>query len=532
MTDLSRGPHTPLAHQLEAVEHHVDKAFSANFSEMGMGKSKIVIDTACTLFVEGKIDRVIVVCPASIRSVWFDPELGQLNEHLWKGLPALISEYHKKVRQWTRNQRTGERQLRWIITNYDFLRSGPKMITRSSGTIAKRTFELIQYCKPTTLLVLDESSAIKNTMAQQTRACFTLRRHCGRVILLNGTPMSERPEDLLSQGNLMSPNILSCPTKAQFRARYAIMEPVRGAGGRPLLNGYGGAIQTVKAWRNLEDLQRRFAPYVFRRMKSECLDLPEKLPTVPLQVPLTAATWNIYTQMKDEALATLAQGVSLSPQMTTKLMRLSQITSGFLGGIEELGEADLDTVFDPAASVTPLEKTEKTVGREKLDFVIEWLKERIEEDPHFKLLIWSRHRHEILRTAVELRDNVNVPVGILIGGQRQIEREDAIKLLDPRTTPHGPAIVIGHPASGGKGLTLAAAHTVLYMSCGYSLEQRLQSEDRVHRPGQRNVVSYFDLLAMGPKEQKTIDHVIIHALFEKEQLEIMTTKAWSDKLKE
>jgi SNF2 family DNA or RNA helicase len=82
------------------------------------------------------------------------------------------------------------------------------------------------------------------------------------------------------------------------------------------------------------------------------------------------------------------------------------------------------------------------------------------------------------------------------------------------------------------GLNLTAAHTVMYLSNDYSLKTRLQSEDRVHRPGQTNVVSYYDVVATGPDGQKTIDHHIIKALREKNDIATWTTSAWLAALRE
>ena len=66
---------------------------------------------------------------------------------------------------------------------------------------------------------------------------------------------------------------------------------------------------------------------------------------------------------------------------------------------------------------------------------------------------------------------------------------------------------MGHPKTGGYGLTLTAANTVIYYSNSYDLELRLQSEDRAHRIGQKNKVTYIDLIS-----PKTIDEKIVTAL--------------------
>jgi SNF2 family DNA or RNA helicase len=98
--------------------------------------------------------------------------------------------------------------------------------------------------------------------------------------------------------------------------------------------------------------------------------------------------------------------------------------------------------------------------------------------------------------------------------------------------PEGPVVVIGTPASGAMGLNLTAAHTVVYISNDFSLKTRLQSEDRVHRPGQMFPTSYFDIIATGPAGQKTIDHTVVKSLKAKLELATFTTSAWIQVLME
>jgi SNF2 family DNA or RNA helicase len=123
-------------------------------------------------------------------------------------------------------------------------------------------------------------------------------------------------------------------------------------------------------------------------------------------------------------------------------------------------------------------------------------------------------------------------MGEIRGSQKREAREAAIQLLDPRTTPSGPVIVGGIPKSGGMGLNLVASHDAVYMSNDYNLMTRKQSEDRIHRSGQVRACSYFDIVATGPKGQKTVDHLILKALRDKDNLATWTTSAWVHALTE
>lgn len=236
--DFSRCRYPPFQHQREDVQRVIDNPYFFITSEMRTGKSKIVIDAAQFLYEAGTINRVIVVAPAPVRDVWYDPELGEFAKHLWADLPARVSEFHSKIRHWMHGPKS-DRELRIIVTNFEFLRAKTRLL------------QLQGYAGPKTLLVLDESSYVKTHSAQQTKACLQLRRKCGRVVLINGTPIFHTPQDLFSQGNILHPSILECPYITHFKARYAIQEPVKGPGGRPLRDPRGKQIEEVTGWVNL-----------------------------------------------------------------------------------------------------------------------------------------------------------------------------------------------------------------------------------------------------------------------------------------
>lgn len=518
----SRSRLTPFRHQIEAVQFFFDLPYAGNFSEMGTGKSKITIDLAQCLYHYGKITKVIVITDASIRPVWFDPEFGELAKHLWKEVRSKVVEYHQNIRVWNWEETIASREsLEWIITNYDYI--------IDEG----RLKELIGYVNNRTLLVLDESSAVKNKESKRAKACKKLRAHCGRVMLLNGTPIPNSPFDMLSQGNIMSPSILECSGIGQMRARYAEM------GGHVVETPWGHMATQVLRYKNLEDLQNRFKPYVLRFEKKDCLDLPGKLPPVTLTSTMTPTEWKIYKGMRDEMVAWLGTSVASATQVITKILRLSQITSGFIGGVEALDEiledgAELPPWLQqlqmPMPFVDPLSEfgSVREIGTSKLDTVLEWFAHRFEENPTIKIIAWCRFVPELHRLVKVLREKYvgKVQVESMHGGQKPEERQRALRLLDPRTTCAGPGIVVATIGTGGKGHTFTASHTVINISFDYSLEKHLQAMDRVDRIGQTIPVSYTDVVAVGPAGQKTVDHQILKARLGKEELATWTTRAW------
>jgi SNF2 family DNA or RNA helicase len=530
--DFSHCRLPPFDHQRVGVEAIVAHPFFALFDEPGAGKTKQAIDAACLLFGAGLIDRVIVIAPASVKSVWYDPDLGELKRHLFADLPAIVQEQSARRRNsWTHGPE-GANRFPIVVTNYELIRGGKAWLQQLLDSATRKT-----------LLILDEATAVKNWKSLQTKAARSLRQKCGRVLLLNGTPLANSPLDLFSQGNLMSPDILACQYVTHFRARYEIRTPVKRHNGTVMIDPYGKPIMQNAGWANLDDLSRRFAPYVLRRLKSECLDLPAKLPPVVVTVEMSTS-WPHYKSMRDDLVIWLSESnVATAQTAAVKVMRLAQITSGFVGGVEAANVGEM-TWVDADAGLNEAEKDNLPeysadglirnnvveVGREKLDAFLAWLALRLEEDPNLKLLVQARFRPEIARLTKELRERYpNVPIGEIVGGQKKPERQDALRLMDPRMAPDGPAIVTMSSA-GSLGLNLTASHTVARLSRDYSLWLWLQGEDRVHRPGQTSPVSYVDFVCRGPKGQRTVDHVILEALLAKQDVATLTAAAWRARL--
>jgi hypothetical protein len=522
LNELCRMP--PYIHQVIGIDFLLRNQFAGLFDEMGAGKTFQTIVAACLLHLRGEIDNVIVASPAAVRAVWFHQELGELTKHLLNTVSAQVIEFHESMKHWTHQpEGTEPPKLHIYVTNYELLRKLQWLNL------------LLPLANRRTLLVCDESSAIKNWKADQTCAIREVRKKVGRIYLLNGTPVANNPIDMFAQGNLMSPTILDCGYITHYRARYCEM------GGYMAETKWSDkkvATQIV-GWKNLDDLQKRFAPYVIRRLKEDCLDLPPKLPAVTIPVTLDKVEWKHYKEMRDEMVTWLTQTSLVSAQQAmVKAIRLAQITSGFLSGVESMDEdADLNPEVEERPNWLPWEEPSplprgkvqaviQEIGRSKLNILIDWTKIQLENDPALKLLIWSRFKPEVARCVeafqAEFPTMVTLP---LRGGQKKAERTEALKLLDPRYAPAGPATLFATSA-GAMGFTFTASHTVVRLSRDFSMFLWKQGDDRVHRPGQTKPVSYFDFIAEGPKGQKTVDLTTLEALIGKLRIADFTVSAW------
>lgn len=516
-----RLPHR--AHQLDGIRKLVERDFFALFDEVGAGKSKQVVDASQILFSQGRIDTAIVITPGFARSVWAeeDPILGEVAKHAWENVPNVIHEYHKDYDelQWDAHA------LNWVVSNYEFIRRDDRLLS---------LIKQLRNRKP--WLILDESWAVKGN-SDQTKACLKLRyKRADRVTILNGTPLADgKPKDLFYQMQILDRDILGAANMTHFKRKYCVM------------GGYMN--KQIVDYVNLDELNARVAPHVLSRRTRDCFDLPPMLDPILIEARLSDATWRIYKEMRDEMVSFLGGEMSVSKQAIVRALRLAQICSGYLGGLESIDD-DLPTTegwteptkqpapqwlrsmheLPPDPSDTPVDLTlpkgvrlTKEIGREKLDAFMNWLG-TFPQQPK-KLLVWCRFSPELERTTTEVR-KLYRNVQQLRGGQKKDERDAAKRLLSPDADPNEEGAVCGNQKAGGASLNFSAANIAVYLSQGPALIERTQSIGRIERPGQRNPIRIVDVVATGPKGQRTIDHHILKSLRSKDDMARWTVDQW------
>jgi hypothetical protein len=508
--------------------------------EVGCGKTKQIVDASQILFHAKLLDTVIVVAPGSARSTWAheDPLLGEVSKHAWASQPNIIHEYHKHYTDLD----LSAQGLHWIVTNYEFIRR------------EERLQGLIRLTRPRLSWLIADESWMINGWSQQMRAVRRLRnKRADRVCVLNGTPLSDgEPEDLYYVCDMLDERILDCPNKATFRAKYCIMQQ-------------GVDYPKVIGHQHLDDFNQRIAPYVLSRKTRDCWDLPPMLDPITIEARLSNENWDRYTSMRDDMVTWLGTQASVSRQAIVKILRLSQITSGFLGGLEDLDaddgsgwdedpeqpkmpsgpmpqwlkslhnvgteEAPVEApVIDPSlnAPIKVAGPKVREIGREKLDAFLHWL-DTMRKRPN-KLLVWSRFTPELLRTTTALGAYYPEVLN-LKGKQRPAEREAAKLLLAPGADPNRKGAVVGNQRAGSASLNFAAAPIAVYLSNGPRLLERTQSIGRIERPGALEPMLIVDVMATGPKGQKTIDHHQISRLRAKDDMAKWTVQQWRDLLK-
>ena len=452
----------PYAHQLTALEKSWNKENYAYFMEMGTGKTKVLIDNLAMLYDKGKVDGALIVAPKGVVKTWYEQELPtHLPNHIDNTTVLWQSNITKAQQEKLNSLLENEMLLHVLVMNVEAL-------STEKGVNFARKF--INSHK--TLMAIDESTTIKTPTARRTKNIIMLGKQAKYKRIMTGSPITKNPLDLYTQCEFLDPWLLDFASYYAFRNRYAEMKT---------MHIRGRSIQVVDRFQNLAELSEKVKDFSYRVLKEDCLDLPPKN-FIKRYVSLTPDQKKIYEQMKKAAMAVLNGKVTTTMTVLTQLMRLHQITCGHFtaddGSIQSVESNRLNELMNV------LQETEG------------------------KAIIWANYQlsvGEIIQRIIKEygKDSYVHYYGLT----PQEDRQDNIRKF--QNNPEC-KFLIGTPQTGGYGITLTQANTVIYYSNGYDLEKRLQSEDRAHRIGQKKTVTYVDLIC-----EDTVDEKIVKALRDK-----------------
>ena len=274
--------------------------------------------------------------------------------------------------------------------------------------------------------------------------------------------------DIYSQCEFLRPGLLGYDSFYSFQYRYAVVQ-------RKTMGSH--AFQQIVGYKNLDELTERIDAFSYRVLKQDCLDLPEKIYTVRY-VEMTKQQREMYNSIKQYALVMLDSGeLSTAPAVITQMLRLQQIMSG------HLKTDDGETIYFESKRMDAL-------------------KELIEEHDG-KAIIWSRFRYDIQQITKMLNETFGQGCAAsFYGDTPDDERQRVVEDFQDKNSKL--KFFVGNPATAGYGLTLTEADLVVYYANDFNLETRAQSEDRAHRIGQKNNVTYVDLITDGTIDEKIV----------------------------
>lgn len=432
----------PFEHQRRAFEFVMHKFKSDNGAallvEMGCGKSLISVAVAGALFGEEKARKLLIVCPLSICGVW-EEEFSKFADFDYN-LKILKGSLEKKIE--TLYSLEG-RALQIAVVNYE-----------SVWRIERQ----IKNWHPD-MIICDESHKIKTHNISASKSLHRLGEKTKYKMILTGTAITNKAIDIFSQYKFLEPKIFG-KSFYTFRNHYFDMV------------GYGNHTPVLKESMK-DELRNKIHSIAFVAKKSECLDLPETTEIVR-KVELEPYAMNTYKHLVRDSFAELKNSEVTVTNVLTKILRLSQLTGGFLGDdkgkkVHQISKAKLNALEDIIDDVTSSGK---------------------------KLVIMARYIPEI-NAIKKLLIKKNLSFSVITGEIKN--RADEISKFQNDVDV---LVFVGQIATAGLGITLTAASTMVFYSLDYSMSNFEQAKARIHRTGQKENCTYIYLIASNKVDEK------------------------------
>ena len=435
------------------------------------GKTKVMIDNMGMLHKAGHISGALVLAPKGVYRNWSEKEIpthlpDDIKRELivWDaGASASKKDaLSKQIKNWD------GKTFQIMVFNIESLISekGRKLIVDFINRHDGNIFALV-----------DESTCIKNHKAKRTKAAIDIGQKCKVRRIATGSPITNSPLDLFSQCAFLDKRLLGYGSYYAFKNTYAEIERIQ--------NRQGQHYEKILSYRNLDDLSNKLDTFSYRVTKRECLDLPDKIYTTR-DVELTPEQQKIYTEMSNHQFALLQKNENEFHEMSaqvilTKMLRLHQVLCG--------------TFVNDEGELIPIPNNRINALKEVLD------------ETSGKAIIWATYIADIEAIQKMIAETYGEDSYVMYYGKTSAD--DRVKAIEQFQDPSSPVrFFIGNVQTAGRGITLTAASTVIYYSNNFSLELRQQSEDRAHRLGQNNKVTYIDLVVRGSLDEKIIKSLI------------------------
>lgn len=467
-------PTTPKAHQLEYRKRVASKPCApsdqdvfAVLAEMGTGKSKMVLDEWQDYVAAGRLENLVVVAPKGSYRNWFEDRSADQPSEMRRHLdPALFERV-----AWASWVSGGGKRARAAVDNLLRTRGRPRALfvnTEAMSTVDDCILVVSEFVEMgPTMAVVDESTMIKSPKADRTKNVVRATQGARVKRILTGLVTPRSPLDLFSQFEFLDWRILGFKSYYAFRAVHAVLQRMEVGGRR---------FDVVVGYRNVDELRDKIAPYSYRVLKEDCLDLDPKT-YVTRDVELTKEQKKRYAEVKLFATTQLSESAHVvATSVITQMIRLHQIVCGH--AVDENGVIHDVPSKRPKAVLNVL------------------------EEHAGKAIVWVTYRHELKKIADAIRKEYKSDeiVAEFHGGNISSRGDEERRFLsDPRCR-----FMLSTQQAGGRGNTWVVADLVIYAANSHDLEMRMQSEDRTHRQGQTKPVTYVDLVADGTVEGKII----------------------------
>ena len=417
----------PLEHQKIAIEKLVGTKRFILADDMGLGKTTSTIIAA----LETGEEKILIICPASLKINWEREIRNYTDRSVYIAEGKNFSTEHD-----------------FVIVNYDILKNFYDIKNKDKSPITQANFGLV---------VIDEAHYIQNGQAQRTKLVNSFVKNVKRLWLLTGTPMTSRP---MNYFNLLQ--LIDSPVAQNWMA-YAIR----------YCQGYQFNAGKRKVWNvtgasNLEELRDRTSRQVLRRLKTEVLDLPDKIISP------------VYLRLK------------------------SRLYEGLMGEYYDWYENKTDESSSLTVQFSKLMKVRQVIAEEKIKDTIELAENIIEQGK--KVIIFTNFT-DTLNKITEHFGKIAVS---LDGSTSKPARQFAVDQFQENEKVK---VFVGNLKAAGVGLTLTAAEAVIMNDLSFVPSDHSQAEDRAFRYGQKNNVSVYY-----PIFENTIEGAIYDILIKKKNI--------------
>lgn len=446
----------PYKHQIQGLALAYKFPSFALLLDMGTGKTKIAIDLFRLRYKLGQVEKMIVVCPKSVIGVWQDEvsKHSLIKEDSVFSLPQVVKKT-KSSRTDVLKRFLNEKKSKFFILNYDSL-----LTFDSVSDIMQNPSKL--------MLTIDESTRVKNPSAKRTKIVHSLCKLIPYRLIMSGVLIPNNLLDVYSQWYCIDQGEAFGQTFTAFKRNYFFSDK------------FGFNYYPKSGTRDF--ISSVIDSQSYRVRKEECLDLPPSIYETR-NIEMTESQSRIYSEIATTMLAQIEKDRVVCSVALTKLIKLAEITSGF--------------VISNEGKVLNLENP-------KLDALMDIL----DEIQEHKVVIFAVHHHSIehIIEAIKTRNNQSKECVVALYGKTSNNAKDIVNKFQ---TDEKCRYLVAHPGSGGIGITLTAAKYVVYFSNDYNMENRYQSESRVHRIGAEkwDKITYIDLIV-----KKSIDQSILNSL--------------------
>lgn len=488
-------------YQKVAVHAAMSAGNYALLMEQGTGKTAPTIARICNEAVAKKgMYFSVVVCPKNVKYNW-KREVEKFAT--CQGSVSIVDgsemKRGKQILEAILRPTPGDK-FTVLVMNYESVKSCMEYFAMAKAML--KDLYGIEIDKLFDLAILDESHYIKTPGAVRSKAAHDLRDISKSRMVLTGTPITNNPFDLYMQLEFLEQGMSGFGSFSKFKTMYGVFE----AGGE--------GFEKLVGLQNIPLLKERLARVSFQiRLKEALPNLPEVVNDV-YEVQMTAKQERAYIELATKMVAEIEQVTAHSTtnreveaqHILTKLLRLAQVTSGYVGTPAELDENG--KVVAPASEIS--------LGpNPKIDALLDILRDKGKDE---KTIIWGVFVHDV-KAIGEALTEAGIKNVTYYGGTSDKDREAAVKAFneDPECK-----VFVGNPAAASTGLNLLGycperpddfttnCTQIIHFSRNWSADKRLQADKRAHRRGTRVNVKVTDLIV-----PNTIDVMIMQRVEQK-----------------